>query len=1182
MQSDAETHPTDVAEKGTNKVHLLPDLPTKDDAFGPHRDLAKAIAELVESEDGGKAIALEGGWGSGKSSVVLMLKTQLEGDHPESASTRVHVFDAWSHEGDPLRRVFLEHLTRVCTSDLDTKAKKRWEDRQKKEITGRKRETDQTTTPILKSRWPILFLAILAAYPVAIVALSRLFREDMNSWFFLLFVVAAVIALLPMFLLVGLFFYSRSETEEKLKKAGRLIALWSKKIDETTTTTAHENFGPTSIEFQAYFSDLLSEYLEDSKKRLILVLDNLDRVPVSTARKLWVTLRVFADCCENSNADWSKRVWFVVPYDPSAVRRIWDDAEELKNDPPDQRAGKRELIEQDAGAQKQVAQPVPPRLSAAFLDKTFQIRFDVPPLLLADWKAYLEALLVQAFGEGEVSSDEGHRVYWLSRTMTQEKKRPPTPRHLILYVNDIGALKRRFGGIFPLDHLALYAILRRNGHDVRLWLLEEPEDRKRFASLLGGEAYVDSLCAIAHGTTNVDAARSLLFREPILYYLANGESENFEKLVPVRGFWQELDGICREGAASFGSDEERVLNTLMVIELCKLIEADVKELSSLKSFLAALVTTVEWTELNGDTGAGAATAIHFKLGQRASKSILRQLASAPTTEDVDKLTVADWIAGVQEIATALARTKETKRFAGVIQIAATQKTIDILAEIFQLEDKRRHELAPLISLTEPIKTLVVSLAPTADAEWSDNYASATRALNLLENNTVPWSIILDGIALRMRFDASLAPDEVTRLIDVLYELTETNEQATLESVDALVKDGNLFRRIENCKTILNSTTGGILFQWAIEYWELGEVLPAITGAAEGLDVVKAIGQKPEAYPIVLDSIVTNCRPSDENDLLNCVLAEVEHIGPLAQIVLDRLRTDGQLGTVLDANVFVNRYVELTALHASGTDSHDSIDALTTELLGDKSFVDSLASMQMSENNLDGHICLVQNGAMSESNKYKRTLESYLRSRTVEQWKASLKDPDTSYQLLNAIREKDSAFHLTVPFADAFEQLLSAILTGDDTIANVPDGWTHVCGAIQENQQSTIASKLIARADRPDQELAATIPLFADQLRASAVQYSNNSLVRNALNPLIQTRNSDAIDWLADVAEGKPAFWSKAPKDDRGTFGQILNNTYYESDEQIQSSLKRIASAFKIRIEEQRPAQESEDEPQAIE
>lgn len=230
MQNKDEINPPDVSDNGTNKVHLLPDLPTTDDAFGPHRDLAKAIAELVVSEDGGKAIALEGGWGSGKSSVVLMLKTQLEGDDPESASTRVHVFDAWSHEGDPLRRVFLERLTRVCTSDLDTKAKKRWEDRQKKEITGRMRETDQTTTPILKSRWPILFLAILAAYPVAIVALSRFFGEDMNSWVLLLIVVAVVIALLPMLLLVGLFFYSWSETEKKLKKAGRLIALWSKKM----------------------------------------------------------------------------------------------------------------------------------------------------------------------------------------------------------------------------------------------------------------------------------------------------------------------------------------------------------------------------------------------------------------------------------------------------------------------------------------------------------------------------------------------------------------------------------------------------------------------------------------------------------------------------------------------------------------------------------------------------------------------------------------------------------------------------------------------------------------------------------------------------------------------------------------------------------------------------------------
>ena len=43
-------------------ARLLPDLPTDIDAFGPHANLAITIADLIETEEGGKAIAIEGSW----------------------------------------------------------------------------------------------------------------------------------------------------------------------------------------------------------------------------------------------------------------------------------------------------------------------------------------------------------------------------------------------------------------------------------------------------------------------------------------------------------------------------------------------------------------------------------------------------------------------------------------------------------------------------------------------------------------------------------------------------------------------------------------------------------------------------------------------------------------------------------------------------------------------------------------------------------------------------------------------------------------------------------------------------------------------------------------------------------------------------------------------------------------
>ena len=158
------------------KVKLLADTPADKDVFGGHERVAIAIATLIERESGGKAIALEGGWGAGKSSIVRMLEKIFE--KTGEWDTRILVFDAWSHDGDPLRRVFLEELTRLCTDGFKRARKAHWEDRKKKEITGREIERDQTTTPVLRSHWPILVLAFASLYPVAIVVFGALLRQD--------------------------------------------------------------------------------------------------------------------------------------------------------------------------------------------------------------------------------------------------------------------------------------------------------------------------------------------------------------------------------------------------------------------------------------------------------------------------------------------------------------------------------------------------------------------------------------------------------------------------------------------------------------------------------------------------------------------------------------------------------------------------------------------------------------------------------------------------------------------------------------------------------------------------------------------------------------------------------------------------------------------------------------------
>ena len=89
-------------------THLLRDDPATEDEFGTHGDIASLIRDEILHSEEGRSLAVVGDWGSGKSTVVRLLRRlEQEKDH----SAHVFIYDAWAHQGDPLRRAFLDDLT---------------------------------------------------------------------------------------------------------------------------------------------------------------------------------------------------------------------------------------------------------------------------------------------------------------------------------------------------------------------------------------------------------------------------------------------------------------------------------------------------------------------------------------------------------------------------------------------------------------------------------------------------------------------------------------------------------------------------------------------------------------------------------------------------------------------------------------------------------------------------------------------------------------------------------------------------------------------------------------------------------------------------------------------------------------------------------------------------------------
>ena len=100
------------------KLTLFDDLPLyegvtdkiidlKEEKFG-HETYAKTILKIIEDNPKPMTIGLLGGWGTGKSSIMNILKNKINSNQ----KICVVLFNAWKHKGDSFRRQLLINVAK--------------------------------------------------------------------------------------------------------------------------------------------------------------------------------------------------------------------------------------------------------------------------------------------------------------------------------------------------------------------------------------------------------------------------------------------------------------------------------------------------------------------------------------------------------------------------------------------------------------------------------------------------------------------------------------------------------------------------------------------------------------------------------------------------------------------------------------------------------------------------------------------------------------------------------------------------------------------------------------------------------------------------------------------------------------------------------------------------------------
>ena len=529
----------------TRRAVLLADEPAGEDSFGgPHDRIADAIASLIRDEEGGKAIGLEGGWGAGKSTVVQLLRRKLGAF--DNKDIKVIVFDVWAHQGDPLRRTFLEKLIDQMR-DSGWVPRGAWDDRAN-ELAKRKREVVQRVIPQL-TNYGIAFAISLIALPTGSAMIASgatlLAAKDGSTLFAILFLVFGFLLVMSP---IGVLLWTRIQRNRLRKNAKNsqaaddlagIPALVTGQSTTETKTLVTESPEPTSVEFEAVFRELCDEALCDevcgisNNRLLVLVIDNLDRVDPDNALAVWSTLQTFLQYSEHDRPKWFHRLWVLVPYDGESILTLWGEPK-----------------------QKGRSQAV----GESFLDKTFQIRFRIPPPAIANWREYLSNALATALPDH--AATEFHDVFRAFALRKGVEAAKPRPRDLKLFVNEVGAIHRQWRQTdeFTLAEIACFVLLQRDGATEEALVSTTENESASFAQRVAGDEWRDKL-AVLYFNAPVGQARQLLLRGPIESALSGADGAALRRLESANGdsFWAVFEHAVPTGSPNW---EETTTNDI--------------------------------------------------------------------------------------------------------------------------------------------------------------------------------------------------------------------------------------------------------------------------------------------------------------------------------------------------------------------------------------------------------------------------------------------------------------------------------------------------------------------------------------------------------------------------------------------------------------------------------------------
>lgn len=502
---------------------IIIDAPTDQDLFrgkGHERTAAALVDAIREFDNVDRAVGLDGPWGSGKSSVVEIAAKMLE-ESPSSDGPSFHffTFDIWKSQGSAFRRSFLEYLLTWAKSEFpDQRAEL---DDIEKNVKGKTRIVETDTQPLL-DWYGIVLLILLPFLPIFYFWAKGTFdalNELPDSGSFLL---SKPFLLLVAFVLVTIFvawktYRTKKKTSQPLTfKAAfsRTMLISSKQHQDQKVTQTIREVDPNDYEFHITLRQVLGLIQADGG-RVVLVLDNIDRLPRDEIPEYWALVRSIFSRAEHDKTDAPERaLTAIVPYDRKLI--------ELG------------VVKENLSDTNKSGAQLTKLSSREVFSKTFDEVLTVAPPVLSNARDFFADKLKEAL-PGGVQTGDVFRTYRIFSELLRAEGGTTTPRQIVSFINDLCGLYVLHAGKYRLPTVAAY-LAHHDTLDGDPSILSKKDGLdERIASFSGDPELNRNLAAMVFNV-DADLAFQILLDEPIAQAASASDADDLISISSAPGF----------------------------------------------------------------------------------------------------------------------------------------------------------------------------------------------------------------------------------------------------------------------------------------------------------------------------------------------------------------------------------------------------------------------------------------------------------------------------------------------------------------------------------------------------------------------------------------------------------------------------------------------------------------------